>query len=666
MITMSPRRPVSHRKTGGRLGRVLVAGLTGLLLLPLSAPPAGAAVCPAPGGAAIPAAATPAGADVVVRGGGWGHSLGMSQYGAQGAALLGCNHEQILRAYYTGADVASAPMGPAVLVTLLAGGTGATVDAVSGSVTWRDVAGRRTVSQPVGQSWTVTRTASGQMLRDAAGTDRLWVAQGSELRSEQFGSVARVRTRSGSATVTDLRMRWDYTRFVSDSAGLDVWQVIQDDARGLGVQKYLWSLAEVPVSWPAEALRAQAVAARTYLARRWSVSSGAYVIGTTTATQNWTGYAQEQADAAAGGAWRRAVDATPNRVVTHGGALIDALYSSSHGGSSEDSRYVWRSDVPYLRPVNDSRWDLASSNPYRSWAKGFTNEQLAAAFGVDRVTSISVPGRGSPARLNGVVVTGTDGGAAFSRTYTGFDVRTRLGLRSPGITGVAVVDPGVPLVGDWNGDGVDDLGWFRDGVFTTRDAAGATTSFGFGSASDRAVVGDWNGDGTDGIGIFRDGWWHLRETASPGPAERVIGFGSRGDRPVVGYWRGGAGAGAGAGIGVVRGNTWMLRSSATSGFEDLRTGFGTASDRPVAGDWNGDGTTTPGVVRGNQWFLADSMTAPVAVASPRFGTAAAVPVPGDWNGDGRTTTGVVMDGNRWHWRDDLLGGNGTGTATFSG
>ena len=80
------------------------AGGTGLV----AAPAAAAAACPSSGGVSIPRAT--ASGDVVFRGGGWGHGLGMSQYGAQGAARLGCDAGQILTRYYAGTTVAAKAM----------------------------------------------------------------------------------------------------------------------------------------------------------------------------------------------------------------------------------------------------------------------------------------------------------------------------------------------------------------------------------------------------------------------------------------------------------------------------------------------------------------------------------------------------------------------------
>ena len=75
------------------------------------------------------------------------------------------------------------------------------------------------------------------------------------------------------------------------------------------------------------------------------------------------------------------------------GALIDTLYTSSVGGHSEDERFVWGVDTPFLRGVDDSRWEQASSNPPadRSWAKGFSWTTLASKLGFTSIRAISVP-----------------------------------------------------------------------------------------------------------------------------------------------------------------------------------------------------------------------------------------------------------------------------------
>jgi stage II sporulation protein D len=442
--------------TDRALARTAGAGLAALLGVAavLVQPAAGvqAATCPSAGGVTVPNASAPAGSDYAVYGHGWGHSLGMSQYGAEGAATLGCLASQILSTYYTGTHVAtSSTLGSTVMLTLLSPTPKGHTDVIanSGVITWLAVAAKVSVTQATGLTWHVVPDVArgGEDLVDDKGAVRLWVAVNGELRAyEGSGSpnpnVARVRTFGGSAgttLVTDLQLKWDYTQFITPSTGMQVRQVIVPTGSVSGVQKYLWGIAEVPVTWPAESLKAQAIAARTYLAHgSWSPTANAYVIGTTTASQNYTGYAKEAEDAQYGLHWQSAVNATAQQVVeTSTGALADTLYMSSAGGRTEDVRYVWGSTgYPYLVSVDDSRWEMASSDPadHRSWALGFSRAQLAAALGVSTVTSVTVGAPGSAARLTGVHVTGTVSGAPVVETFLGSQMRSMLGALSPGMT----------------------------------------------------------------------------------------------------------------------------------------------------------------------------------------------------------------------------------------
>jgi SpoIID/LytB domain protein len=641
--------------------------------------PAGAATCPSPGGVGVAAAKAPV-AEVVFSGHGWGHGMGMSQYGAQGAARLGCDYRTILTTYYRNTRVVTRAMSGPVQLSLMSGAGRATVLAESGQVRWTGGA-----VQPKGQTWTVTRRGAGVAVRDGGGTERAWVPDGTALTGGHTGAVVRVRAfRPGRTSAgADLRTRWDQARFVGTGGAIAVTHVIVASGGNTAVQKYLWGLAEVPSSWPQQALRAQAVAARTYLLAK--ESRGAYRLTTTTADQVYRGWAKESADT--GRSWAKAVDATAGQVLVDGdGRGITAMYSSSMGGFTEDREYVYGSyGISYLKAVDDSRWDRASDNPYRSWAVGLSKQQIAQRFGFTAVTSVTIAPRGSGGRLDGLKVTGMRFGRAATATYTGSFARSKLGLRSPGfvVTAGAAAAPRPPapaaaalqaLAGDWDGDGRSDPGWYDNGAVTVR-VGGTAQRFRFGTRGDSVVVGDWDGDGKDGLAVFRAGRWFLRNALSTGVADREISFGRAGDLPVAGHWSGGAADG----VGVVRGAVWHQRFTPTSGVADrwfTWSGAG-AAGAPVAGDWDGDGFDDPGrtIVQQNRRFTlgvvtlssvaAGGQAAPAVLASPAFGAAADLPLVGDWDGDGTDTTGLARDGRRFYWRNDLDGGTGTGSAEFS-
>jgi stage II sporulation protein D len=388
------------------------------------------AACPPAAGVPIAHAPDPVPkAPIVFRGHGWGHGLGMSQYGAQGAARLGCAYRRILRTYYTGTRVTGAAMPATVNVRMTENVRRASVTLVSGAVVWRN--GRRIVFvQRVGAVSVRRVGATSAALFHRA--RRVWMGPVSALglRAVHRAGIVRLNSPADPYGKLPMSLRWDSISFRVDGGGMDVVKVFGNNRHGPAMDKYLLGLAEVPASWPRAALRAQAVAARTFAVQRASA------LLPTVAHQNYNGYGYEAGDLAQGSKWRAAVWATSGQIIVDGSSRpIDAFYSSSMGGWTEDNVYSWGgSPISYLRPVNDSRWDRASDNPatLRSWTRGFTPRQVARALGFGRVTSVFVFRRGDPRRAAGVRVIGRRGGQPVTVWLDGFDVRNALGLLSPG------------------------------------------------------------------------------------------------------------------------------------------------------------------------------------------------------------------------------------------
>ena len=392
------------------------------------------------GDANIPEPDLPAG-DVVFVGGGWGHGAGMSQYGAQGAGRLGCTSTEILETYFPGAEVAAADVGDGIVIGLSSSVRSTTVTAVSEDVSW-ELCHYQTgecedlpVEQESRTVWTV------QVLGDAtyriSDADDEVVFEGGDFEQNLRArlSVGQDEDRRLTVSTTGHTYRWGVLQFDSvqsaDSTAFLTLDIPQMDL-------YLRGLAEVPASWPAATLEAQAISGRSYALARINASgirsSCRCNLLATPFDQNYEGYDYELADARGGGAWRAGVEATSDRVLTYDGEVAETFYSSSHGGHSESARFVFGGEVPYVQPVADSRWDLASSNPRRRWTKAVSAEQLGAAAGVGVATDIQLldprgaAGRvGHPSRgFGGVRVTGTEGQAVL----TGDDVRRAFGLFS--------------------------------------------------------------------------------------------------------------------------------------------------------------------------------------------------------------------------------------------
>jgi stage II sporulation protein D len=186
----------------------------------------------------------------------------------------------------------------------------------------------------------------------------------------------------------------------------------------IGLESYLPSVvgSEMPASWPLAALRAQAVAARTY-ALRQRRPEAPFDLKATVASQVYKGVESETDST------REAVRSTRSQVLVHGSKLIEAVFHSSSGGLTENSGEIWRQQLPYLVSVPD--YDEAS--PVHAWQVRIDADQLAKAFreigGAHRIDLLSTTSSG---RIRRARVTGPRGSLLLS----GAELRQRLGLRS--------------------------------------------------------------------------------------------------------------------------------------------------------------------------------------------------------------------------------------------
>jgi 6-phosphogluconolactonase (cycloisomerase 2 family) len=210
-------------------------------------------------------------------------------------------------------------------------------------------------------------------------------------------------------------------------------------------------------------------------------------------------------------------------------------------------------------------------------------------------------------------------------------------LRNSNTTGIADTEffygtaNDLPIAGDWNGDGIDTIGVFRDGQFFLRnsnDTGFADINFAFGAPGDLPIAGDWDGDGIDTVGIVRGNTIFLRNTNAAGAPDVSFVYGTPGDLCIAGDWDG-------DGIDTVgcfrpSNGFVFLRNSNTTGVADIEFFYGIAGDKPVAGDWNGDGVDTIGVVRGNEWLLRNSNSTGFADLQFTYGTPTDTPIVGRW------------------------------------
>lgn len=197
----------------------------------------------------------------------------------------------------------------------------------------------------------------------------------------------------------------------------------------------------------------------------------------------------------------------------------------------------------------------------------------------------------------------------------------------------------VSIFCDWNGDGTDTAGVFRNGVFYLSDNnSTSAVSFGYGNPDDVPICGDWNGDGIDTIGVYRpsSSTFYVRNQNSTGPSATSFRYGDVGDKPLAGDWNG---DGTDT-VAVWRNGVFYMKNSLSGGFSDVKFGYGVKTDTPIVGDWDGNGTDTAGVWRSSKFYLRNSNTGGVGEINFTYGISSDKPLTGDWDGNKTTTIGI--------------------------
>lgn len=203
----------------------------------------------------------------------------------------------------------------------------------------------------------------------------------------------------------------------------------------------------------------------------------------------------------------------------------------------------------------------------------------------------------------------------------------------------------------------DTIGVYSNGVFYLRNSntpGAADIVVPFGSPGNLPVVGDWNGDGVDTVGayIVELGVFILRDSNTAGAPDHAFVMGNPGDEPIAGKWDATMTV---SGIGVYRPSNGLLfaRRTLTNGYADYTMVLGNPGDHGMAGDWDGNGYDSVGVFRPSktQFYLANSMAGttilPAVIYSDYnfvFGPANLTPVAGDWTGSGVSRVGYWLNG----------------------
>ncbi|NND04546.1 MAG: hypothetical protein HKN91_17360, partial [Acidimicrobiia bacterium] len=282
-------------------------------------------------GIAVPAIAADE-PEVVIEGGGWGHGIGMSQYGALGQALEGKTAEEIVGYYYSGSSTAQivdqvgqehfTVTDPTPLwVGMLTNRSRVRFAAVDGSLTaCHSGSGGCAYQVSPGESWSFVTRGDGscQFTKDDEPVSAAGSCQ-AQVRGMSPGGahllLPALETGRDEFARGKLMIR-------TPDQGAKVHAALQ-----INLEEYLYGLAEVPFSWHNEALRAQALAGRSYATWRLISRGPAEDFAesrkatcwchmyATTSDQSYSGWANEAAAGAAN--WQSAVDSTAGTVVTH-------------------------------------------------------------------------------------------------------------------------------------------------------------------------------------------------------------------------------------------------------------------------------------------------------------------------------------------------------------
>jgi stage II sporulation protein D len=362
----------------------------------------------------------PASGSVQVVGNGNGHGHGMSQYGARGAAERGQSAAQIVAFYYPGTTLAS----------------------ISGSTTLRVLISTATPNTCVlaapglkvgGAALATTNVRRFRLIPSGTGL----VAQQTSGNSCISGTWTTVK--SGLPASTDFSAPQGYLRlFLNDGTSADYRGTLGAVRSGndeitvnkVGLDAYTQGVVprEMPASWSAAAVQAQAIAARTYAEYEREHAGGSYDICDTTQCQVYGG--ANRFDASGNLLWSEyppAVSGNSGQILRYNGGAAFTQFSASDGG------WTVSGGQPYLPAKADPYDSPASGDPYIHWTASVPVSRIASAYGFARVSQIQITQRDGHGEWGGRVLAATvygikPNGTAGSVATTGFGLQDALNV----------------------------------------------------------------------------------------------------------------------------------------------------------------------------------------------------------------------------------------------
>jgi stage II sporulation protein D len=422
---MSTHAPAQRKVQG--IARPALVGLVAALVVAAmgslgSLPGRVLAETPAGGSSTSPATGSVLGDSVTFFGRGYGHGVGMSQYGARGRALAGQDAVTILAHYYQGATLSV--IDPATLIRVLVLSrwiaTASHPLEIAGRVVPWTIDGldatfppdarmqlSRSGTSPVGGWRLVVSAADGSVLYDGPPPPDVVIRPATDDGRMQLVSKAtRFNVYRGAIHVV----------FGPTSSRVSVVNEVT-------LEGYLGGVVpvEMPPTWPAAALQAQAVAARSFAARRLRPATSPYDVPDDSTSQIYRGALAEKPATSA------AIAATAGQVLMSGTTIANALFDSTGGGATESNENVYTTatgrkvarPVSYLRGSSDRDPNGVSydaTSPFAVWStRTYPPNQLSAWFAADSRTNVGdlialdLHDRGVSGRLVSVTLVGTAG-----------------------------------------------------------------------------------------------------------------------------------------------------------------------------------------------------------------------------------------------------------------
>ena len=359
-------------------------------------------------------------------GSGYGHGVGMSQIGARSRAVSGESATAILNYYYK--DVQVAPfvdthtirVNIAHLVKSISFTThtpGARIDVFEGDI------GNSTQSLPISSFATKKRaTFTVATISKQKALTLRWMGENPIITMTQ-GSVS-TKYKYGYITIKVVKGALEVTNTLA----------LRDE--------YLWGISEVPSSWPASMLEAQAIASRSFALSKLGVvrSSCDCQVFSHISDQNFVGYSKES-EPRVGRLWKEAVsrtiiDTSTSLVVLSNGKPAQTYFFSSSGGATQTSLDAWGGATAYTQSVPDTASVDVTLNPrFASWKASSTQELVAKAFLLPDVVSLEILSRNEAGAVTYIAATSADG---VTKKIRGDTFRSRAKLPSPWFSLVSV------------------------------------------------------------------------------------------------------------------------------------------------------------------------------------------------------------------------------------